>query len=418
MKDAKVTLGGTSFFDQAMPMLWVSKLAYVFADLFKAQREGTVTLKYPAKFPDDFKFETKFKDESVDVRNYSGDGNGMPFNVLLDILLANKDAIKLIREEEEDYDYVIDCLEKLNEYDDQLEGDDLYVETFRSYYGSKQCVYGVMTNTMSKRIIITFRGSLTPSEGNRDWQSNFNAYLSPMETPALLKGKLEGKLNERLMMHKGFYDYLFDNEFVHKDDKQRYGMILDDIKPLLENRKDYKVFLTGHSLGAALCSLAAFKLASEDLDWLPKPISCISYASPLTATSDYRAAFEQLEREKMIRYIRVTNHNDPICSSLPVSISLIPRGFKHVGINVRLYDDKKPDIHHTTTAKFKNVMQNSLFKNPINTLKEHDVRLYDKRMRLQMEAFESITVEDLYADETIVKFDTTKEVKCIPPCSC
>ena len=61
----------------------------------------------------------------------------------------------------------------------------------------------------AKRVIITFRGSLAPTEGNRDWHSNFNAFLTPMETPALLKGKLEGKLNERIMVHKGFYSKFF-----------------------------------------------------------------------------------------------------------------------------------------------------------------------------------------------------------------
>ena len=118
----------------------------------------------------------------------------------------------------------------------------------------------------------------------------------------------------------------------------------------------------------------------------------------------------------MIKYIRITNNNDPVCSVSPASLGLIPRPFKHVGINVRLYDDKEPDIHHSTTTTFKHVMQNSLFKNPFTVLEQHDVLLYDTRMQLQIDAFKEITIEDLYDDESIIELNAKKEVNCNPSC--
>ena len=46
------------------------------------------------------------------------------------------------------------------------------------------------------------------------------------------------------------------------------------------------------SLGGALASMFAFKLAGENNDWLPRPITCISFASPYNGSDGYRKAFE------------------------------------------------------------------------------------------------------------------------------
>ena len=72
-------------------------------------------------------------------------------------------------------------------------------------------------------------------------------------------------------------DYLF-KETVDSDDAAgttRYDQIMDDLKSLLAKYPDYKIFVTGHSLGAALSSVAAFYFACDDD--LPKPISCINF---------------------------------------------------------------------------------------------------------------------------------------------
>ena len=106
-----------------------------------------MTLKYPDHFPDEYKLEKRFLTESVDYRNFNGSENGLPFTILNEILLTNKDAIEAIRKDDGDFKHTLHCLEKMDEYEEQIEGDDLFLETFRSYYGSKQCVYGVLKNT-------------------------------------------------------------------------------------------------------------------------------------------------------------------------------------------------------------------------------------------------------------------------------
>jgi hypothetical protein len=44
------------------------------------------------------------------------------------------------------------------------------------------------------------------------------------------------------------------------------------------------------SLGGALATMAAFKIAGENKPWIPKPITCISYASPFVGSAGFRAA--------------------------------------------------------------------------------------------------------------------------------
>ena len=50
--------------------------------------------------------------------------------------------------------------------------------------------------------------------------------------------------------------------------------------------------LSLHSLGGALASMLAFELAGRDEDWIPKPVNCVTYASPFNGSSGFRDAFE------------------------------------------------------------------------------------------------------------------------------
>ena len=38
--------------------------------------------------------------------------------------------------------------------------------------------------------------------------------------------------------------------------------------------------------------MAAFQLAGEDKEWIPKPVIAVTYASPLTGSNGYRQAFQ------------------------------------------------------------------------------------------------------------------------------
>jgi hypothetical protein len=131
--------------------------------------------------------------------------------------------------------------------------------------------------------------------------------------------------------------------------------------------------VTGHPLGAALSSLVAFYLACEDD--IPKPVTCLNFASPRIGDSGFRDAVRWLEPRKMLRmlrgvvYVSVSRrafstsspfHVTRLCNHLPFclcsnegdsSISTFPiTNYYHVGMQIRLYktDDKPPVVTYSS----------------------------------------------------------------------
>jgi len=377
-----------NIYDEARPMLWASKLVYSFADLVEAGRSGKLDLR--DTFPPEVL--ANYKDKRLDVRDLN-DGKGLPFNTVVKILKANADNMKKI---EPEWEYVGKIIAKIQEKENADKSSDAYfLETFSSIDEATQCVYGVLKDDENKRIIVVFRGSTDLS--TRDWQTNFSAQLTGMTTPKLMVDRLEGRLKERVHVHRGFYNYIFNNKRAKGD--QRYDMILNDIKPIVE--KGYKIYVTGHSLGAALSSLLAFKLAGSDKAWIPKPITCISYASPFVGASGFRTAFTQLEKMGLIRYLRVTNNYDTIPTLPPFSLGLRKRFLKHVGINLRL-SKKSFILAHPNTSGFVNALRNSMLKPFWSVLKYHGLETHEKRMDIQKETLQKMHLNDLYADEKLV----------------
>jgi len=392
MRGGMKSFGGYDYpnvLEESLPMLWSSKLVYAFADLVEAGRAGELDLKdtFPAEVLE------LYQNERLDVRSMN-DGNGLPFNTIAKIVKDNQEKLKEIRSDSEYVGKIIAKIEAIEDAD--TSSDSMFLETFTSIDQATNCVYGVLKDDNNKRVIVVFRGSTDLS--TRDWQTNFSAQLSEMRTPKLLADKLKGKLKERVLVHRGFYNYIFNNK-VKKDGHQRYDMILDDIKPFVKD--GYKVYVTGHSLGAALSSLFAFKIAGSTKSWIPKPISCISYASPFNGSSGFQTAFTQLEKMGLIRYLRVTNDSDTVPTIPPFSLGFRRRLMKHVGVNLRLSGNSFR-LSHPNTNGFVNALRNSVLKPVWSVLKYHDLETHEDRMNLQKEAFQDMYLNDFYDDEKLM----------------
>lgn len=372
-----------NIYDESMPMLYSSQLVYAFAELVKAGRTGKLDLA-----PEILE---KYKDQRLDVRNLN-DGNGLPFNTIAQIVHENREVLKELQPNE----FVQEIIAKVQAVEDaDQSSDSLFLETFSSIDQATQCVYGVWKDTDKKRVVVVFRGSTDLS--TRDWQTNFSAQMAEMRTPKLLVDKLQGKLKDRVLVHRGFYNYIFNNKKADGD--QRFDMILDDIKPFVED--GYKIYVTGHSLGGALSSLLAFKLAGSNKSWIPKPISCISFASPFNGTAGFQKAFTQLEKMGLIRYLRITNDNDVVPTIPPFSLGLRRRLMKHVGINLRLKDNSF-SLRHPNTNGLGNALRNSVIKPVWSVMKYHLLPLHDERMDKQQKVLQDMYLHDLYEDEGIM----------------
>ena len=119
----------------------VSCLAYGFAELLKAYRDGNFDIDFPPEITDDVL--ERIKHESVDFRNFSGDGNGMSFNMVADILNRNMDIVKKIHATWES-NFIERTVRKIEAVEDaDLSSDSIFLETFRSINSKRQCVYGI-----------------------------------------------------------------------------------------------------------------------------------------------------------------------------------------------------------------------------------------------------------------------------------
>jgi hypothetical protein len=156
------------------------------------------------------------------------------------------------------------------------------------------------------------------------------------------------------------------------------------------------------TLGAALSSLLAFKLAGSDLSWIPKPVTCISYASPFVGSEGFRTAFTLLEKMGLIRYLRITNDLDTVPTLPPFSLGLKKRLMKHVGINLRLTSNSFSLSHPNSNGLgIENAIRNSVFKPVWDVLKYHSLQTHEKRMDMNKEALQNMHLNDLYADEKL-----------------
>jgi putative lipase involved disintegration of autophagic bodies len=77
--------------------------------------------------------------------------------------------------------------------------------------------------------------------------------------------------------------------------KRKYDQILEDVMPLLEANPNHKLYITGHSLGAALSTVASFFLSCEK--GIQTPVTCINFASPRAGDKTFLSAVTVSSKE-------------------------------------------------------------------------------------------------------------------------
>lgn len=263
-----------------------------------------------------------------------------------------------------------------------------------------ELVYAIGVDNAMKRVTLSFRGSVTKTDFLTDAQIWMEDVPNPM-------AELDKKQPKKIGIHNGFRDYLFyetttgETRQDSNEVKTKYEIILDQVVRLLNKHPGYKLYVTGHSLGAALSSLFAFMAASTRED-IPKPVTCVSIASPYVGDGRWRKAFQFAEMQGKIRYLRVANSKDVV--TLMPFLSLRLRLYKHVGVSLKLYQNKHvlsyPKVGMLFALnKLRRVWTNSLFANPsLIYLKNHGCKEYNARLDQAMAHLDSIYLNDIYAD--------------------
>jgi len=268
----------------------------------------------------------------------------------------------------------------------------------------EELVYAIAVDRAMKRITVIFRGSVTKQDFIHDAQ----IWLTDTDNPYFKEGKGQSK---NIGIHSGFYDYLFyDDEAEEKRDdgsiKCKYEIILDQVVKVFKEYPGYKLYVTGHSLGAALSSLFAFEASARDD--IPNPVTCVSIASPYVGDERFHKAFQFAESMGRIRYLRVANKKD-IVAILPF-LSLRLRAYKHCGIELKLHKGKtRASLRYTKYgARYllntvKRVWGNSLLSNlTYKYLTNHGCSEYDDRLEKARPELEGLYLNDLYHDQKVV----------------
>ena len=139
-------------------------------------------------------------------------------------------------------------------------------------------VYGICVNREEKKIIIDFRGTVNAHNWSMNFKFDTNEYRNPV------KINYPGREDE-LSLHSGFALYLLrkrkDTGLSKMDEIfEKIEQIGKEVAP----DGDYKLCITGHSLGGALATLCGFYCGSKPRFAHLSTIYIWTFAAPRVGT--------------------------------------------------------------------------------------------------------------------------------------
>ena len=207
-------------------------------------------------------------------------------------------------------------------------------------------VFGVDKNSAQAALIehdeflcMVFRGSDELS----DWLDNINVFYTE---------EVSGKF------HRGFWDSVED---VWKP--------LNDKFQDLQKQKKRPLFITGHSLGGAMATIAAVRLIHED-----RPFTSVyTFGQPRALEKETAKIFNMKCKS---RFFRFHNNND-IVTRVPAQLA----GYSHVGSY--LYISEEKEIYQSVGFWFKFIdhidgFLSSIKEDGIDSVEDHYVEKYLK----------------------------------------
>ena len=155
---------------------------------------------------------------------------------------------------------------------------------------------------------------------------------------------------------------------VHSGFQGEINKIWDLILEKVNELKDHKIYVTGHSLGGAMATICAKRLQEENIT-----VQCLyTYGSP-------RVGDRRWVKSLQIPHYRFQNNNDVVCK-VPFWIM----GYRHHGKNVYIgYNGKIAKINRwrrfidSMRGRFKAWSKRQFF----DGIYDHDITTYTKRVK-------------------------------------
>ena len=192
-------------------------------------------------------------------------------------------------------------------------------------------------------ILVSFRGT-EPSKAT-DWLTDLDALMRPLDGGGYV--------------HKGFYDAL---DVVYAD-------LLDTLKRFQD--KAQALWITGHSLGAALATLAATRIFMQER----RPVYGVhTFGQPRTGDVAFGNRYDTELGDKTWRFV----NNRDIVTRLP------PRELFYAHVGQLMFFDKQGVLHHDEHFWNKFLMEVEVgiagFMDPPATVADHSMDLYIKNV--------------------------------------
>lgn len=230
---------------------------------------------------------------------------------LQSLVEANKEALSKSKAFTADPEEVIKALKKMGESTSPRKLSIVGLDA--AALKSKDMSYCIVKDDKLKRITVVFPAGNSALKD--EWVNSRSFKMIPYTLPRALKAKISGDRIASVKVHAGFYNYLNQNGLKKS--------LIKDLKSVAT--PSYKVYITGHGIGAALASLLSLELAF-DHD-LAKPICCINFGSPRVGDSSYWRACQLLEIAGKLRKCRVITDTDTLVT-VPASAEYAHSGYQ------------------------------------------------------------------------------------------
>ncbi len=171
-------------------------------------------------------------------------------------------------------------------------------EIFKFYQTKSDVEVGITISHKNKRIITIFRGS----DSLLDWIYNLRFF------------KIH--LTSGVKIHSGFYQKIINDNL--------FNNLQTDLDFLIQKYPDYRIIITGYSLGGALSTLFGYLYS----DLTNKELEIITFASPRVGNYNFMIDFNN---KKNIILFRIQNKKD-IVSNIPFI------NYYHVGFLIMITD--------------------------------------------------------------------------------
>ena len=259
----------------------------------------------------------------------------------------------------------------------------LTLQYFNDNDQDKELVYAIAKDDKNERITLVFRGTENELAFFSDWRTNTSIRKIKAPLPKAINQEVSGITN--VYFHGGFYNYLFSETYTQDDleGSRKFDEILANVKKLTKEYPHYKLYVTGHSLGGALASIASFYM-STDPDF-SEPVTCITSGAPRVGDYNYLKVSQILEKKGKLRFCRIVNDKD--------LVTLVPVWrYHHAGIQIRLHssEGEKPEITYLTenasrAERMRLLWINSMFTG-LNLKYDHGD--YRERIKLHQKSLE------------------------------